>query len=352
MTHPLRHRRAFTLLELLTVIGIIVILAAMLFVAFKYVRSTSGKQQTKVMFESLNAMTAEAHVMDNPPVAWRWYAGKSGAVVRSPLILDDSFSSNVAGTNYSSDFWRYNVIYYPQQQTASGSPAWDALDAPGNVTEEFGDGTFTPQRHTAAAILNTQIAMQTLCAIPANRTALDQLPASSKFLPTYYSIATSKLRIPDAQGVSSLAGVLKEDFADGTSTLVYPQGIHVTDGKGKFYKATSSSLAASPDPGQANAPWYDETATPQAAPLLLDGWGNPIIFVPATGLHVKLLNGKSSYGANDPTQNYIWISPEGHVTGNGTANPVVDKIGKPFWASAGPDGDFTKGDDNIYSFQN
>jgi hypothetical protein len=83
---------------------------------------------------------------------------------------------------------------------------------------------------------------------------------------------------------------------------------------------------------------------------LKDGWGNPILFVPASGLHVRVLNGASTYKPTDATQNYIIVSPEGSVSGNGTATPVVTKIGKPFWASAGPDGDFTKGDDNLYSF--
>ncbi len=84
--------------------------------------------------------------------------------------------------------------------------------------------------------------------------------------------------------------------------------------------------------------------------MLLDGWNNPIIFVPATGLHVQMLNGASAY-SGAVTQNWIIVSPEGRVTGNGTANPIVTTPGRPFWASAGPDGDFSKGDDNIYSFE-
>jgi hypothetical protein len=105
-------------------------------------------------------------------------------------------------------------------------------------------------------------------------------------------------------------------------------------------------------------PWNDETAYPRGIPILLDGWSNPIIYVPATGLHVKLLAGQGVYHPVDDadtfsaTQDYILISPEGSVSGNGTPNPVVTRPGRPFFASAGPDGDFTKGDDNIYSFNN
>ena len=99
-------------------------------------------------------------------------------------------------------------------------------------------------------------------------------------------------------------------------------------------------------------PWYDETAAPRGVPVILDGWGNPIIFVPASGLHIRVLNGKSTYNPTDVTQNYIMISPEGTVTNQYTAAPAVTKVGRPFFASAGPDGDFTRGDDNIYSFEN
>jgi prepilin-type N-terminal cleavage/methylation domain-containing protein len=61
-------------------------------------------------------------------------------------------------------------------------------------------------------------------------------------------------------------------------------------------------------------------------PVLLDGWNNPIIFVPASGLQ--------------------------KVYVGGSATPVIIQSpdNRPFWASAGPDGDFTRGDDNIYSF--
>jgi type II secretory pathway pseudopilin PulG len=60
-------------------------------------------------------------------------------------------------------------------------------------------------------------------------------------------------------------------------------------------------------------------------PLILDGWGNPILFVPAEGLS--------------------------GVTFNGTPNrTIVSPNNRPFFASAGPDGNFLNGDDNINSF--
>ena len=37
--------------------------------------------------------------------------------------------------------------------------------------------------------------------------------------------------------------------------------------------------------------------------------------------------------------------------GSASAAPVVSRTGRPFFASAGPDGDFSTGDDNVYSFE-
>jgi prepilin-type N-terminal cleavage/methylation domain-containing protein len=67
-------------------------------------------------------------------------------------------------------------------------------------------------------------------------------------------------------------------------------------------------------------------------PVLLDGWRNPILFVPSAGMEgVDLgLRSDGTHELNDQT--------------------IIAPGNRPFWASAGPDGDFTKGDDNVYSF--
>ncbi|HYE20555.1 MAG TPA: prepilin-type N-terminal cleavage/methylation domain-containing protein [Tepidisphaeraceae bacterium] len=63
---------------------------------------------------------------------------------------------------------------------------------------------------------------------------------------------------------------------------------------------------------------------PGQPPVLLDAWGNPVIFVPAGGLNGVLVNGKA------------------------TRITSLDNL--PFFASAGADGSFETGDDNVYSF--
>jgi prepilin-type N-terminal cleavage/methylation domain-containing protein len=61
------------------------------------------------------------------------------------------------------------------------------------------------------------------------------------------------------------------------------------------------------------------------APAFADGWRNPILFCPAGGIRVNLSTGSAPLVVTAPDH-------------------------RPFWASAGPDGDFSKGDDNVYSF--
>lgn len=79
--------------------------------------------------------------------------------------------------------------------------------------------------------------------------------------------------------------------------------------------------------------------------VLLDGWGNPIIYVPRAGLHVNI---------KDPTNGnlvpYV-VRSTGTLPITGGQDPAMTGSERPFWASAGQDGDFTAGEDNVYSFQ-
>ena len=69
---------------------------------------------------------------------------------------------------------------------------------------------------------------------------------------------------------------------------------------------------------------------------LLDGGGKPIYFIPGGGLiHVNV-----SYKGNGDRGDKMNFDRQVTVRGS-------DR--RPFWASAGPDGDLTTGDDNVYS---
>jgi prepilin-type N-terminal cleavage/methylation domain-containing protein len=75
------------------------------------------------------------------------------------------------------------------------------------------------------------------------------------------------------------------------------------------------------------------TADNNSPPALADGWGNPIVYVPSGGL-TGVQIGRKPDGGYDKT-----------IT-------VTAPNKRPFWASAGVDGDLSTGDDNVYSFEN
>ena len=82
--------------------------------------------------------------------------------------------------------------------------------------------------------------------------------------------------------------------------------------------------------------------------VILDGWGNPIIFVPRGGLHVNIRDPQDPNNKNPA--DYI-VRTSGTFLKSQLAQHPLSPADRPFFASAGQDGDFTKGEDNIYSFQ-
>ena len=76
------------------------------------------------------------------------------------------------------------------------------------------------------------------------------------------------------------------------------------------------------------------TTSPLAPPLLVDAFNHPILYVPPTGLTGMTYADGSTVTAGAPV---------------GQARALVAADGASFWASAGPDGSFAAGDDNVYS---
>jgi len=82
--------------------------------------------------------------------------------------------------------------------------------------------------------------------------------------------------------------------------------------------------------------------------VLLDGFGNPIIYVPRRGLTGVNLGKTGENEYPQATKNRTIASPGAKKLS--TDDPPI-MLGQPFFASAGEDGDFSKGDDNHYSFE-
>ena len=79
------------------------------------------------------------------------------------------------------------------------------------------------------------------------------------------------------------------------------------------------------------------TTSNVSPPLMLDGWSNPILFIPPGGLRTTIEGQKKIVTSGGVVND----SP-----GPGETYPVPGS--RAFFASAGPDGDFSQGDDNVY----
>lgn len=316
---------------MIIVISVVVVLASMLILGINHVLKSSKESATKVTLQNLAGMLAEldgkTHLL-NSPTFWRWPDdGASG------------LSANVL-PNEPVNFWKL-----PLGSSTSGAasyrdvpPAHDALDAPGDVRAGSGDLA----RNASRQILYTQQAIAMILAMPNNRTALAKYPPDRLFS---LNFMTGLVATPGKDGVLGA----NTDGTETTEPVFYPPGAKVT-ASGAHYICVNPAGIQAAGTTPANPDWIADSTSP--VPLVLDSWGNPILFVPATGLRVRVLNGQSTYSSTDISQTAIIVSPEGQVTAaTSTAQPMCTKAGRPFFASAGPDGDFSKGDDNIYSFE-
>jgi prepilin-type N-terminal cleavage/methylation domain-containing protein len=336
----LHRRSAFTLLELLIVIGIIALLASILILGMNSVLGTSKASSTKITLQNLQGMLGELDAktsLSASPQAWMWWEN----LPTSQPILASFVSTNSLDWDFWKIPWRLGV--------ATAAPALrnpDSLDAPTLVSADN-----VNVRNGARQILNTQIVMSMLLSLPTNRAALQKISADRYFTPTW--VGDQQIPNPGSDFIPDTS----DDNSEIGSNLYLPGMIVQLNGI--QYQCVTAQTSTKPSSGM-NTPWKDLSAPANAGtppvPLLLDAWDNPIIFVPATGLRVRLLNGQSTLNQNEASDNFqqtfIVISPEGKVgTDPATKEPIVIQPGRPFFASAGPDGDFSKGDDNIYSFQ-
>ncbi len=252
----LMRRKAFTLIELLLVIGVLIILIGIAVWALKGAVGSGAGNATKTTLENLTNMSEELNRKNK-------LAGFEGPPSENPI--------------------------YPFQPP----PVFGGEIAPALVTSDSKNtDRFGP------AVRNTAEVMRRLSSIPDNKKNLEKLPSDQT------------LAVP-------------------------PSG---TSGGGT---------------------------------VVMDGWRNPILFVPATGLHYVASSQKDSTasGANyakgarviAPKQsspaNYpmvYWTAMTS--TNSGPPGPdwfegIRSPDGRAFWASAGPDGNFIQGDDNFYSFE-
>lgn len=323
--------RGFTMIELLVVIGVLIILAAIVLVGMRSVTGRSREQATRLTLQQLRNLLGEydaATRLGKGPPNWWWSNGNS-------LV-------NVPATD--GDFWRAPFV-------PGAAALFQPLDAPGNVLT--GTGTIldpmNPARNGSRAILNTQQAMRYILTVPVNRQAAQQLQSDTLFTPAWQA-ANIPFTGPDRVYYT-------QDDPPASAPVQYLVGARVQH-EGKFYRCRANHPSPPGTPAPPNANWVEEgtaadTFREEPPIMLVDAWNNPILFVPATGMIVRTLNGETELDPTKRGQTVVVVSPEGSAAAAVLPNQAGELVraGKPFFVSAGPDGDFTTGDDNIYSFE-
>jgi prepilin-type N-terminal cleavage/methylation domain-containing protein len=269
-----RRQQGFTVIELLVVLGIIAILGAIAFTAFRAMQKSAAEKRTRTMLANAAAMLAEYGanngLKDQPPYMWTKTATKY--------------------TTADFDIWNDGDPSTLPKPTVTPATGMDPL----GVFKEPMEDDLTAALNSQA-VLNTAVVMRELKRAPSVEKMIAQLPANSTM-------------------------IVKEP-----STNI-PIG-----------------------------------------PVLLDGWGHPIIFVPSTGLDLVYIG--------DPTDSrnpFRVTSVKSYPKTGGGSLTAAESIApipgaRPFFASAGPDGMFSyadnntsmspdagddgAGDDNLYSFE-
>jgi prepilin-type N-terminal cleavage/methylation domain-containing protein len=323
-----RPRRAFTLIEILITVGIILILMGLVLVGLKRVTAGAHGGSTRATLGTAKGLLNEyfLQVKSNRPQPASIWGYDSSSIPKA-------YPTGTTTSNFTPDLWKgigdANTSPPPEQR--------GGVKAPGVMEESV---IFPPtaggvvERYSSPAVRNTGLAMFFISKVPANRKVLDALAA-------------------DRQHVAADEWKTGTQYSVGNRVVYNKAG---TPPEIKFYVCVQ--------PTNSTVPGTDNGATwREAESTLLDSWGNPIIFVPSDGLQLwwdwnDVKQGKPGticYSANKfmrclkpsitppDTTNWEEVPPAAAV--------IKSPDGKPFFASAGPDGDFRTTDDNLYSFE-
>ena len=291
-------RPAFTLVEILVVVFLLGVLTTLLVIGIKHLSENARRQQTRATLAQAQSMYA----------AWQ-------TVGRQPF-------------------------------------APTVVPAPGDVTVDFAQAKPLVDHRYGGGVWFTRDVISLSRSVPTNAAALSKLPGSAlmtipgtdpafmPFAPTEWTpaIAATTDYTPFA-GASYGRVYIKSD--ENPTTYVY-------------YQAIQFVPRGSPSPAVDRAHWilaypltlidatkYSDTSVP----VMLDAWGNPVVFVSG---------GTFGSGAALNADGTVVPGSGAMRAGTGTSALTFQQKspdGRPFFVSAGPDGNFATADDNLYSFE-
>jgi prepilin-type N-terminal cleavage/methylation domain-containing protein len=368
-------RLGFTLIEVVIAIAIIALLASMLIYGTSHLSSSARGSNTRAVFEASKMMMSEyesqvgghfglkvnpatGHLVGSRLNYWRWYARPAGYTATPPTpaayVSGDPNQTAFTATEvdlpanpYSLNFWTCPC----RIDTATPLGTINRLDLPAPI---YSPGSVN--RHNAGipsvhaningtvAMLNTHLAMIAMQSMAENRRIVENLP-TTELAPLEWEANTFYL--------PGMVIAVKS-----------PTGANV------FLRCVNPHMSSiAPTVSSSSPPVISDVTNwgfGQNAPFLLDGWGNPICFVPGSGMQVGALydNGKSYVAGDrayvvsgtDRTYYVCLQNSNGNQPPSASfwqaATPIRDPGLRPFFASAGPDGDFDTEADNLYSFKN
>ena len=373
----------FSLVEVLVAVAVIAVLVGLAVVGFKSVGTSSQQGATRALLQTCETMLAELERSNNSSLpkqkirAWAWNPAAPSliqqVIASNPAVVDRTGTApqNFAALNL--DFW-----YNPQRYRAAGTviatdrPA--PIDAPGDVRVGVsGAGEAADiQRYASPVVINTAIAMSVIATIPANEQALAAIPADRLMNPLW------------RRGISAPAPAVNVDYPLGARVAQQIGASIVNYVALRSNRAPQLSLASPPPVVPTALPATDWAPASKPTRILLDAWNNPMIFVPASGMNVGTLHqdGKAyktgdrvyvlATAGNPQSARTYYVAARDTITTPGASSDwrgpeltspnteyrddfpaaVISPTGRPFFASAGPDGDFSTHDDNLYSFDN
>jgi prepilin-type N-terminal cleavage/methylation domain-containing protein len=340
-------RRGFTMVEITVAVAIIAILASLLVYAISHLSASSKTSATKIMLQNNRGILQEFDGtvgLNRSATFWPWIDVQTGNI----------FIANADPVTYPTNggvLWTSSVTYPEPSGVLPTSP----LCAPSGSWGTDPVGVIN--RNGSYAVLYTQLAMRMVGSVSTAKAMVAKIPSGSTMVPIWISgapyapgnVVKSSMDNKYYRCITPATGVWKTAMTEMTFLGLPPSP-----------PSPSSSYTTDPSTDSANWLVLGPNETPD--PILLDAWGNPILMAPASGLINVWTNCTKSApalfpppqwgGATPTTQLQAWVNP---LPGGGTPpsycqKPIVAPDNKPFFYSAGPDGDFTTGDDNIYSF--